>query len=64
MAGFDRARVHEVANAPEESWRVMCGIAIGYPGDPSGLPEKLRDREVPSPRKALSEVAHAGPLRD
>ncbi len=34
--------------------------AIGRPGDPALLPEKLRAREVPSLRRPLAETAFEG----
>ncbi len=35
-------------------------LAVGHPGDPADLPEALRERELPSERKPLSEVAFEG----
>jgi len=36
-------------------------MAIGYPGDPSSLPDKLRERELaPRLRKPLSEFVMTG----
>jgi hypothetical protein len=36
-------------------------MAIGYPGDPASLPDKLRERELaPRTRKSLSEFVMTG----
>jgi nitroreductase len=56
MGGFDadktRALCHLRAGADPVAF-----IALGYPGDPSMLPEKLQDRETaPRSRKPLSEL--------
>jgi nitroreductase len=60
MAGFDYARAKEVLRVPAEL-DVCCMVAVGQPGDPALLPEKLRAREVPSPRRPVAETAHEGP---
>jgi nitroreductase len=60
MAGFDHAKAKKVFEIPEEC-EPIAAIAIGYPGDPNSLPEKLRDREVaPRTRKPLSEFVMSG----
>jgi nitroreductase len=60
MAGFDPAKAKQVFEIPED-WDPIAAITIGYPGDPSSLPEKLRDREVaPRTRKPLSEFVMSG----
>jgi nitroreductase len=41
---------------------VDCMVAIGKRGDPQRLPEPLREREVPSTRKPLSELVFEGKL--
>src|SRR5688572_24367940 len=55
MQGFDYERARAELRIPE-GFRVEAMIAVGRPGDPAGLPEKLREREAPSGRKALSEI--------
>jgi hypothetical protein len=37
-------------------------IAVGWRGDAATLPDDLREREVPTPRKPLAEVLSAGPV--
>lgn len=60
MAGFDHAKAKKVFEIPEDC-EPIAAIAIGYPGDPNSLPEKLRDREVaPRTRKPLSEFVMSG----
>ena len=60
MAGFDPAKAKQAFEIPE-GWEPIAVIAIGYPGDPQSLPDKLRDREVaPRTRKPLSEFVMSG----
>ena len=60
MAGFDHAKAKKVFEIPEDC-EPIAAIAIGYPGDPNSLPEKLRDREIaPRTRKPLSEFVMSG----
>jgi nitroreductase len=60
MAGFDPAKAKQVFGIPED-WEPIAALAIGYPGDPGALSEKLRDREVaPRTRKPLSEFLMSG----
>src|SRR3954468_20690248 len=53
MQGFDYERARTELNIPE-GFRVEAMIAVGRPGDPAKLPEKVREREKPSDRKPLS----------
>jgi hypothetical protein len=39
-------------------------VAIGKPGDPADLPEDLQERETPSDRKPVSEIAMEGSFQD
>ncbi|MGB8458416.1 MAG: nitroreductase family protein [Candidatus Acidiferrum sp.] len=60
MAGFDHAKAKQVFEIPADC-EPIAAIALGYPGDPDSLPEKLRDREVaPRTRKPLSEFVMSG----
>jgi nitroreductase len=55
MAGFDPQRAIEVFHIPK-GWEPIAAFAIGYPGDPNALPDKLRERELaPRSRKPISE---------
>ncbi|MGB2621631.1 MAG: nitroreductase family protein [Candidatus Acidiferrum sp.] len=60
MAGFDPVKAKLVFEIPAD-WEPIAAIAIGYPGVPESLSEKLRDREVaPRTRKPLSEFVMSG----
>ena len=59
MTGVHFDKVPEVLGIPN-GFKVEAAVAIGKIGDKSQLPEGLREREVPSPRKPLSEVAFNG----
>jgi nitroreductase len=60
MAGLDPEKARKVFQIPE-GWEAVAAIAIGYPGDPATLPEKLRERELaPRTRKPLSEFVMTG----
>lgn len=59
MGGFDHDRAMQTLGVPED-WRLEVAVAIGRQGDPAILPEGLRAREAPSPRKPLSEIASEG----
>jgi nitroreductase len=60
MAGFDRETAKQVFDIPPD-WEPIAAIAIGYPGEPESLPEKLREREIaPRTRKPLSEFVMSG----
>ncbi len=61
MAGFDRQRARIELRVPQE-YAVLAMIAIGRPGDPADLPPQLREREVPSLRKPVSELVREGPF--
>jgi len=60
MAGFHPDKVRELYGVPE-SFEPVAAIALGYPGDPESLPEKLKQREVaPRERKPLPEFVFSG----
>jgi len=60
MAGFDHVKAKLVFEIPLDC-EPIAAIAIGYPGDPDSLPQKLRDREVaPRTRKPLAEFVMSG----
>ncbi len=60
MAGLDPNKARQVFNIPD-AWEAVAAMAIGYPGDPSSLPDKLRERELaPRLRKPLSEFVMTG----
>ncbi len=49
MAGFNSGKVVQNLNIPD-TYEVGVYIAVGYPGDPSNLPDKLKQREI-APRE-------------
>lgn len=53
MAGFDMEKAVHNLNVPSE-YHVGVFIAVGYPGDPSALPEKLQVREN-APRERFAQ---------
>jgi nitroreductase len=60
MAGFDAEKARQTFAIPAD-WEPVAALAIGYPGNPDLLPEKLRDRELaPRTRKPLSEFVMTG----
>lgn len=60
MAGFNPAKTRDVYAIPE-GFEPVAGMALGYPGDPSGLPDKLAERErKPRTRMALDELVYDG----
>jgi len=61
MQGFDYERARAELRIPD-GFRVEAMAAVGHPGDPARLPERLRAREVPSDRKPLSETICEGPF--
>ncbi|HMD10547.1 MAG TPA: nitroreductase family protein [Candidatus Acidoferrum sp.] len=60
MAGFDPAKAKQVFEIPADC-EPIAAIAIGYPGDPNSLSQKLQDREnAPRTRKPLTEFVMSG----
>lgn len=59
MQGFDYDRAHELLELPDD-WAVEAMVAVGRPGRKEDLPEEMREREKPSGRKPVSEIAFEG----
>lgn len=59
MQGFDYERAKRLLEVPD-GWSVEAMIALGHPGDPDELPDSLREREVPSGRRPIAEIAWEG----
>lgn len=60
MAGILPEKAREIFSIPE-GYEPVAGIAIGYPGDPSSLPDQLREREnAPRVRKPLKSFVFTG----
>ncbi|OPY89526.1 MAG: malonic semialdehyde reductase [Syntrophaceae bacterium PtaU1.Bin231] len=62
MQGFDYDLARKLLDVPD-LYQVEAMIAVGKPGNAEDLPESLREREFPSGRKGLSEIAAEGPFR-
>lgn len=59
MAGFNRVQARQALGVPDD-YEVECMIAVGRPGDPDKLPPGLKEREVPTGRKPIGEIAAEG----
>ncbi|KQV20275.1 nitroreductase [Rhizobium sp. Root1203] len=59
MGGIKHDQIRETFAIPE-GYRVEAGVAVGRLADKSVLPERYREREFPSQRKPLSDVAFKG----
>lgn len=59
MGGFDKAATPGALGLPPDHAPHVI-VAIGRRGDPASLPEALRPREAPSPRKPLDQIAAEG----
>jgi nitroreductase len=60
MAGFHAEKARETFGIPAD-WEPVAAMAIGYPGDPDSLSQKLREREMaPRTRKPLKEFVMTG----
>ena len=60
MAGILPDKIRELYQIPD-SHEPVTGLALGYPGNPEQLPDKLRQRELaPRTRKPIGEFVFAG----
>ena len=62
MEGFDYERARYELMVPAE-FEIQAMAAIGKPGNPATLPEKLRAREKPNDRRKVSESVCEGRFR-
>lgn len=60
MGGFSQEKAHELLGVPAGEYEAMAAFAVGRPGPADALPEGYRERETPSDRKPLAQVAVAG----
>src|SRR5947209_19543698 len=59
MAGIFPDKIRELYGIPE-GYEAVAGIALGYPGDPETLPERLRQRELePRSRRSIQDFVFA-----
>lgn len=59
MQGFDYDRAKEVLHVPDD-YQVEAMIAVGKKGRKEDLPDHLQEREFPSGRKSIAEIAMEG----
>ncbi len=60
MAGIDPDKARQIFGIPAD-FEAVAGFALGYAGDPSTLPDQLREREVaPRERKPLHSFVFTG----
>jgi len=60
MAGFAPPKAIELFHIPK-GWEPIAVFAIGFPGDPDSLPDRLHERELaPRSRKPISEFVMTG----
>jgi nitroreductase len=59
MQGFYFDRVRQELGVPDD-YSVDAMFAVGRPGDPADLPQRLRDREAPSGRKPVADIVREG----
>jgi nitroreductase len=64
MGGYHEDEVYEVLGVPRERYELQAAVTIGYLGETTALPHDLQEREKPSLRKPLADVALAGRFRD
>lgn len=62
MRGFDNDAAREVLGVPD-LYDLPAMIAVGRPGEIDELPDDVRERETPSPRKPIAEIAFEGDFR-
>ncbi len=59
MGGFDAAALAPAVGLPHDH-QLLAVVAVGHPGPAADLPENLRGRETPSPRRPVDETAFRG----
>jgi nitroreductase len=62
MQGFDYDRAMSALEIPDE-YQVEAMVAVGKPGAPESLPEKLQEIETPNDRRPLAQTICEGPFR-
>jgi nitroreductase len=62
MTGIDFGKARQELDLPDDI-RLEAAVAIGRRDRPDRLPDGLREREAPSGRKAVDEIAIAGNYR-
>ena len=60
MGGIHEDQCYEALGVSSHDYEALAGFAIGHQGDAEDLPAGLQEREAPSDRKPLTEVAYEG----
>ncbi len=63
MGGFDESASYDALGVSQEEYEAMAAFAIGRRGEATLLDPALREREKPSGRKGLGEIAFEGRYR-
>ena len=56
MAGVNFDKVPDTLEIPEDSFEVVCAIALGRQGAKNQLPEDIQESEQPNQRKPLNDI--------
>lgn len=59
MQGFDYAKARQALEIPDD-YEVLAMAAVGRAGRKEDLPKELQERETPSDRKPVAEIAFQG----
>ncbi len=62
MEGFDYDKAKKELDIPDD-YNVECMIAVGKPGEKEDLSEQMQEREFPSPRKSVDDIAFEGKFK-
>ena len=62
MQGFDYDKAKDVLRIPD-GYSVEAMIGVGKEGKKEDLPDYLQEREFPSPRKTIAELAMEGSFK-
>jgi nitroreductase len=62
MEGFDYGRAKKELNIPDD-YHVEALMAVGRHGDPSQLPDAMREKEKPNDRRPVEKTAFEGKFR-
>ncbi|HSC86801.1 MAG TPA: nitroreductase family protein [Polyangiaceae bacterium] len=60
MGGIHHDRIHEALSVPRDQYEICCAIALGRRGRLEDLHPDLHEREWPSERRPLAEIARRG----
>jgi len=58
IGGFDREKARTVAKV-SDTHNIEAMIVVGFRGEADRLPKEMQEREQPSSRQSVSEIANA-----